>query len=269
MIDPVTMYNLLAVAGIGGAAIGGTELTARTSYKYTRRLQQQQQAWAEKMSNTAHQREVKDLRAAGLNPILSANGGSGASTPTVGSSQFAVNIPDVASPIDSAVKLVRSGAEIKNINAQTGASEASAELARANAEKARAEAEIARAKAIPATASKNLFESVRDAIPNAILKRNIFIPAPSSSAVKAMKEKAKADKEFEDFNRVKSIKISSPKEIPLVDTSKGYIDLKSGHKILPDGSRVIPAIRVNRRKKGLSTEDKKRFFRDAGKRYGY
>lgn len=80
---PFPMAQLIG----GGLGLAGTlasglfgQHSANRQMQFQARMAQQQMEFQERMSSTAHQREVKDLIAAGLNPILSATHG-GASTP--------------------------------------------------------------------------------------------------------------------------------------------------------------------------------------------
>lgn len=92
MFENVNPLN--AIGNIAGSLINAD--AQRKTNEANRRMAEDQMSFQQHNADTAHQREVKDLQAAGLNPILSA-GGNGSATPAGASSTSVapqISMPD-------------------------------------------------------------------------------------------------------------------------------------------------------------------------------
>lgn len=127
-----------AVEGNSSSIISGgiSYLGGQQTNSANTALSRDQMAFQERMSSTAHQREVADLKKAGLNPMLTGKYG-GSSTPG-GSMPTMQNA--AAGGVSSALAGKRLSLDAENLKAQTGQINSSTELNQALRVKAQADA---------------------------------------------------------------------------------------------------------------------------------
>lgn len=151
-------------AGLGSIA-------SKKQYHYNRSLMREQQAWSEHAAKHAHRWEVSDLRAAGLNPLLSIDT-TGAhaqlpSTPSISAPDYGkADYEHTAKWLSGEKKREQLLQELAVENAKKKGKEIDAEIAKKDAETARIMAHVAEGVGTPQQTKNVIYNMIQNGLGN-------------------------------------------------------------------------------------------------------